>query len=391
VEIALAIVLLVSAGILGRNLLRLSALNPGIDVRNVLTARTALSPSTLETPGKIRAAWDEILARARVVPGVESAATVDTVPMREGNNPIGYWTTPNLPPDNQQPVVLANCVSPDYLSVMRIPLRSGRFFNDHDRLGNPSVVVVDDVMARQAFGGADALGKHLWIGLDNDPVTVVGVVGHVRYWGPAADDRAQVRAQLYYPFAQVPDRYLRRWSELMSLAVRSSVPPGTVIEPLRRAIRGQTGDQVVYEVRTMEQLARAALARQQFLLLLFGIFAAVALLLACVGIYGVLAYLTSQRVPEFGVRLALGATARDVVRLVLRESVAMILFGAGLGVCGAIAAERVLERSVEGVQTAGLATFALMVALLAGAALFASFVPARRAGRIDPVTALRDE
>ncbi len=390
-EIALAVVLLVSAGMLGRTLLHLSSLAPGLDIRNVLVTRMALSPATLANPARTRAAWNDILDRARRVPGVQSIAMVDTVPMREGNNTIGYWTTPALPPDNQQPLVLASSVTPDYLKVMRIPLRQGRFVNDQDRMGGQSVVVIDDVMAQQAFGGQEPLGKHLWIGLDKDPVIVVGVVGHVRYWGPASDDQAHVRAQLYYPFAQVPDRFVHRWSDLMSIAVRTSVAPLSVVEPLRRALRGATGDQVLYEVNTMEQLATATLARQRFLLLLFGIFAGLALLLACIGIYGVLAYLTSQRVPEMGVRIALGATARDVMRLVLRQSFGMIFFGVGVGVCAALAAGRLLDRSVAGMQPTEPFTFAIMISILVFAALFASFVPARRASRLDPVTALRQE
>jgi predicted permease len=390
-EIALAVVLLVSAGMLGRTLLHLSSLAPGVDIRNVLVTRMALSPATLANPARTRAAWNDVLDRARRVPGVQSIAMVDTVPMREGNNTIGYWTTPALPPDNQQPLVLASSVTPDYLKVMRIPLRQGRFFNDQDRMGGQSVVVIDDIMAQQAFGGQEPLGKHLWIGLDNDPLTVVGVVGHVRYWGPASDDQAHVRAQLYYPFAQVPDRFVHRWSDLMSIAVRTSIAPLSVVEPLRRALRGATGDQVLYEVNTMEQLATATLARQRFLLLLFGIFAGLALLLACIGIYGVLAYLTSQRVPEMGVRMALGATARDVMRLVLRQSFGMIFFGVGVGVCAAVAAGRLLDRSVAGMQPTEPLTFAIMISILVFAALFASFLPARRASRLDPVTALRQE
>jgi predicted permease len=387
----MAVVLLVAAGMLGRTLLRLSSLDPGVNIRNVLTARMALSPATLENSARIRAAWRDVLDRARRVPGVQSIAMVDTVPMREGNNPIGYWTSPALPPPSQQPLVLATSVTPDYLNVMGIPLRGGRFFNDHDRMSSESVVVIDDVMAQQAFGGHEPIGKRLWIGIGPDPARVIGVVGHVRYWGPASDDQAQVRAQLYYPFDQVPDHLLRRWSELMSIAVRTSIEPLSVVEPLRRELRGATGDQVLYEVHTMEQLASTTLARHRFLLLLFGIFAGLALLLACVGIYGVLAYLTNQPVPEIGVRMALGATAGDVMRLVLRHSFAMIFAGVGLGMAAAFAAGHLMQHLVDGMRSTEPSTFAIMIPVLVAAALFASFVPARRASRVDPISALRQE
>jgi ABC-type antimicrobial peptide transport system permease subunit len=224
-----------------------------------------------------------------------------------------------------------------------------------------------------------------------DPVRVVGVAGHVRQWGPASDDQAQVRAQFYYPFAQVPDPLLRRWSELMSIAVRTSIPPLSVVQPLRRELRGASGDQVLYEVHTMEQLSRGTLARQRFLLMLFGIFAGLALLLACIGIYGVLAYLTGRRVPEMGLRMALGASARNVMGLVLRQSLGMILAGVGVGIVAALAAGRVLEHSVDGMRPAEPLTFAIMIPLLVMAALLASFVPARRASRVDPLVALKYE
>jgi predicted lysophospholipase L1 biosynthesis ABC-type transport system permease subunit len=243
-------------------------------------------------------------------------------------------------------------------------------------------------MAQQAFPNQDPIGKQVWIGLGADPVTVVGMVGHVRQWGLAADDQAQVRAQLYYPFAQVPDALVRRWSELMSLAVRTRVDPLSVVEPLRGEVRGATGDQVIYEIRTFDDLASASLARQRFLLLLFGVFAALALLLASIGIYGVLAYLTTQRVPEIGVRIALGASVPAVIWLVLRQSLAMILAGIGVGTLAALAAGRVLVRLVEGMRNAEPLTFVLMISVLMTSALFASFLPARRASRIDPMKAL---
>jgi putative ABC transport system permease protein len=390
-EIALAVVLLISAGMLGRTLLRLYSLDPGVKVSNILTTRAALAPSTLASPAKIRAAWEDLLDHARQVPGVEAVSMVDTVPMREGSNAIGYWTTPALPPDDQQPRVLANSVTPDYLKVMGIPLLRGRFLNDQDRMTSASVAVIDEVMAQQAFPGEEPLGKHLWIGIGADPVTVVGVVRHVRQWGPAGDDQAKVRAQLYYPFVQVPDNLVRRWSELMSIAVRTSLPPLSMVDSLRRAVRGSSNDQVLYQVRTMEQLASDSVARQRFLMLLFAVFAGLALLLACIGIYGVLAYLTSQRVPEIGVRIALGASSGEVMWMVLRQSLGMVFAGVVVGTLAAVAAARLLLRLVEGMQSSELTTFAVMIPVLVLAALLASYIPARRASRIDPVRALRQE
>lgn len=390
-ELGLAVVLLVAAGILGRTLLRLSLLDPGLNIHNVLAGRMALAPNTLKDPAKTRAAWHEALENVRTIPGVESAAMVDTVPMREGNNQISYSTTAAQTSADQKQYILANSVTPDYLNVMRIPLLRGRFITDEDRMGSEGVAVIDDVMAQQAFPGQDPIGKHVWIDLGADPVRVVGVVGHVRYWGLAGDDQAKVRATLYYPFAQVPDNLIPRWSELMSIAVRTSVDPLPLVDPLRRAVRGTGGDQVLYEIRTLEQLAKSTLAQQRFLLLLFGVFAALALLLACVGIYGVLAYLTSQRIPEFGIRMALGATAHNVMGLVLWQSVGMILAGTVLGVGAAFAAARLLEHLIPGVRSTEPLAFATMVLVLVIAALFASFLPARRASRVDPMAALRQE
>jgi len=393
-EIALAIILLVAAGMLGRTLLHLSSLDPGVDVRNVLVTRMALSPATLADPAKTRAAWKDVLARARNVPGVQSVATVDTFPMRAGDNEEGYWTSADVPPTNKLPFALMTSVSADYLRVMRIPLRRGRFFEDHDTLDSTPVVVIDDVLAQNAFGAQDPIGKRLWIpdmGYGGNVFEIVGVAGHVRHWGLAGDDQAKVRAQIYYPFAQLPDSFMHRWSELMSIAVRTKIPPLSVLASLRSELKGVAGDQVLYEVRTMEQLANESLAEQRFLSLLFGIFAGLALLQACIGIYGVLAYLTGQRVPEIGVRMALGATARDVIRLVLRQSLGMIFGGVALGIVAALAAGRVLMQTVDGMQSNEPSTFIIMIPLLLAAALLASFGPARRASHVDPVTALRQD
>jgi predicted permease len=391
-EIALALVLLLSAGMLGHTLLALSSLDPGFNVHNVVAARLALSPATLGNPEQIRSAWQDVLDRARRVPGVDSVALVDIIPMREGENSLPYWTTANPPPPNQTPFALASTVTPDYLKVMGIHLRQGRFFNDHDRMGSEPVVVIDNNLAQHAFGGNDGVGKQLWIpALGAAPVLVVGVVDHVRHWGLARDDQSRVRDQMYYPLAQVPAPLLHFFSSVMSFAARTTIPPLNVVEPLRRELRGAAGDQALYEVHTMEQLVSASLARQRFLLLLFGIFAGLALLLACIGIYGVLAYLTGQRVPEIGVRMTLGANPLDVMRLVLGESLLVIFGGVGVGMLAALAAGRILNRLVEGMRPAEISTFAITVPVLVIAALFASFVPAHRASRVNPVSALRQQ
>jgi predicted permease len=391
-EIALAIVLLVAAGALGRTVLRLSTLDPGIRTRNVLATHVALSPGTLQSPPSMRAAWQDVLDRARRVPGVKFVALSDIIPMRVGENGLGYWTTPAPPPPNEMPIALASCVTPDYLNVMGIPLRQGRFIDDHDRLDTEPVIVIDEVLAQHAFPNRDAVGQRLFIqAIGEGPIRVVGVVGHVRHWGLASDDQAHVRDQIYYPFAQVPDHLMRLFSTFMSLAARTTVAPLTLVEPLRRELRGGTGDQTLYDVHTMEQLASASLSRQRFLMMLFSAFAGLALVLACIGVYGVLAYLTGQRVPEMGVRIALGASAREILLLVLRQGLVMILPGVAMGIVGALAAARLLAHTVDGMLTVEPLTFAVMIPVLVAAALLASFVPARRASRVDPLVALRYE
>jgi predicted permease len=391
-EIGLAVVLLVSAGMLGRTVLRLSELNPGLRVENVLIARMALSPAALDNPAKMRAAWQDVSNRARALPGVQSVALADIVPMRVGENTLSYWASPTQPPPNQTPVALASSVTPDYLKVMGIPLLHGRFLNDDDRTGHPLVVAIDEVLAQHAFGEDDAVGKRLWIpAMSRDPIQIIGVVGHVRHWGLAGDDQSRVRDQIYYPFAQVPDSLLHLFSSFMSITLRTNVPPLNLTESLRRELRGAGNDQVLYDVRTMEQLVSDSLSTQRFLLILFGVFAEVALLLACIGIYGVLAYLTTQRVPEIGVRIALGATSRNVMWLVLRQGLMMIFVGVGIGTIASLAVGRVLAHSVEGMGQIESLSFAVMIPVLVFAALLASFIPAQRASRIDPIRALRQE
>jgi ABC-type antimicrobial peptide transport system permease subunit len=194
---------------------------------------------------------------------------------------------------------------------------------------------------------------------------------------------------VYYPLAQVPDSLMRRWSELMSVAIRTAGDPLSIVEPLRQTIRGATNDQVLSQIGTMEQFAASTLARHNFLMLLFAVFSGMALLLASMGVYGVIAYLTRQRMPEFGVRIALGATATDIVHLVLQQSFVMLATGIAAGLVGSFIAGRVIERSLAGVESTQPLTFAVMTGVLFVAVLAACLIPARRAARIDPSAALR--
>jgi len=391
-QIALALVLLSAAGITGRTLMRFASLDPGIDIHGALSARVALSPGVLSDPARTRVAWRELVENMKTAPGVQTAALTDIVPMREGENVISYRATASAAPWTHAPEALASAVTPDYLQVMRIPLVRGRFFNDNDRLGNSQVVVIDENMATHAFPREDPVGKLLWVPAFGDrPVQVIGVVGHVRHWGLAGDDLSSVHDQCYYPLAQVPDHLVRFFSSVLSVVVRTQIPPLNAVDSLQRQTRGATADQSLYEIRTMEQLARASLARQRFLLLLFAIFAGLALLLACVGIYGVIAYLTSQRVPEFGVRVALGARPADIVQLVLRESLTIIVAGVAIGLLASLGAGRVLQHLMPGAQTAQGPILAAVLPTLIAVALFACYIPARRAGKVDPGISLRSE
>jgi predicted permease len=387
-EIAIAIVLLIAAGTLGRTLLRLSSVDPGFDPKKVLVARVALGSDAVTNPSHTRAAWREILDRVSRVPGVQSAAIVDSIPMRGDESWIGYWTGPIPPPTDRMPMSQMAFASPDYLRVMGIALLQGRFFTEQDRSGSETVIAIDEVLAKRTFGNDGAVGKYVTLQVLG-PAKVVGVVGHVRYRGPAVE--SAVSEQMYCPLAQLPDQYLRVMAPGMTLAGRTTVPPLNILHAIRQQIRASARDQVLYDIGTMEQIASGTFARQRFLLLLFGIFAGLALLLACIGIYGVLAYLTSQRIPEFGVRIAIGATSRDVIRLVLQQSLRMIFVGACIGSLAGFAAARLLKHFVAGVQSTDPLTFVLMISVLVLAALFASFLPARRASRTEPMSALRQE
>lgn len=391
VEIALAVVLLAGAGLMMQTMWRLWSVEPGLNPRNVLTTRLALSPGVMKSAPAIRLAFDAMLRRVRTVPGVEAAAVTSVVPLSEDDSEITYWAGSGpQPAADQTSMAMFYIATPGYLEAMGVPLRRGRFFSERDNQSAPPVVVIDDVMAQRLFPGQDPVGRVVSL-MVVGPVQIVGVVGHVKHWGLDADDTARVRDQMYFPMAQVPDMFMTEAVAGMTLVARTAAEPLSLSGAVRREVAGPTLDQPIYQVRTMEQILQRSLAARRFTTLVLGVFACVALLLAATGIYGVMSYAVNLRTHEFGIRATLGASRSEVLWLVLRRGLHLAGTGLVLGLAAAFAATRLLTGVLYGVQPMDPATLAGVAALLLAVALLACFVPARRATAVDPVTALRCE
>jgi ABC-type antimicrobial peptide transport system permease subunit len=273
---------------------------------------------------------------------------------------------------------------------MQLPLRSGRFITDRDRLGSPPVVVIDEVMAKHFFPGQNPVGQQISL-MVVGPAQIVGVVGHAKYWGPDADDTGRIRDQIYFSFLQVPDQFMSGGTTGLMLVARTTPEPLSMVPAVRVQVAGPTLDQPIYGVKTMEQTVFGHLALRRFTMFVLIIFASVALLLAAVGIYGVMSYAVTRRVHELGIRAALGASRQEIVGLVLRQG--MTLVGVGLfgGLLAALALTRLMGDWLYGVRPADPLTLLGVTLLLGGISLLACYIPARRATAVDPVVALRCE
>lgn len=391
VEVGLAVILLAGAGLMMQSLWRLWRVDPGFDTRQVLTAKVALSPTVMASPQAIRLAYDQLLGRVKAIPGVGAAAMTSLVPLGDSDSEIPFWPGGGpQPPVNRLTSALFYIVTPDYPGLMQIPLRRGRFFTDRDNLASPPVVVIDDVMARHVFPGQDPVGKQLSL-MVLGPVQIVGVVGHVKHWGLDSDDTAKLRDQMYFSFQQVPDKFMTEGVAGLTLLLRTGPEPLSVVGAVRAAVAGPTRDQPIYDVRTMEQIISGSLAERRFTMVVLIIFAAAALLLAAVGIYGVMSYAVTRRTHELGIRATLGASRGEIVGLVMRQGMRLAAIGMAGGVVAALALTRVMAGLLYGVQPADPATLAGVSLLLGGIALLACYIPARRATAVDPVVALRCE
>ena len=391
VEVGLAVILLSGAGLMMESIWHLWRVNPGFNTRHVLTAQVALSPGAMANPESIRLAYQQILDRVRTIPGAESTAITALVPLSEDDDEINYWPGAEAqPPDNQTRLTMFYIVTPDYPKVMQIPLRRGRFLTERDTLNSRPVVVIDDVMAADLFPGEDPIGRQFSVTVLG-PVQVVGVVGHVKHWGLDSDDRSKIRDQIYFPFRQIPDKFMSEAVAGLTLVVRTGPDPLGLVGALRAEVSGPAHDQPVYHLRTMEQIISESLSERRFTMLLLIIFAVSALLLAAVGIYGVMSYAVTRRTHEMGVRAALGASRAEIVSLVLRRGMRLAVIGVAGGLIAAIALTRYLAAMLYGVRPSDPATLAAVALLLGGIVLLACYIPARRATAVDPLVALRCE
>jgi predicted permease len=403
-EMAMAFVLLIGAGLMVRTLLELWRVDPGFDPHHVVTFDIH-PPASLanQPPDRVRALIRQLRSSIHSTPGAEYVSLEQGAQPMDGDNETGFWVEGQTPPERQAdlPLALDYMVEPEYAKVMRIPLLRGRFIADTDDERSARVVVIDSSFALKYFPGQDPIGKHVNI-LDNDtdasvrsflPLLVVGVVGHVNQFGLADDSKKSLQAQIYMPFLQTPDARLKNVASGMSVFARyrPSLNAESFFQTMRHELLASYSDLIVSGNESEEQVVARSIASQRFSVMLLGIFAALALLLASIGIYGVLSYLVAQRTQEIGMRMALGARHVDVLRLVLGDGARMMLVGIAIGVLAALGLTRWLTSMLFGVTPTDPLTFAAVAAVLCGIGLCACYVPAHRAMRVDPIRALRHE
>ena len=382
-ELALAVVLLVGAGLMLRSFAGLRRIDPGFDGHGVLTARVTLPFQRYAAPGATTRFFEEATRRVRALPGVESAGAVSFLPFAELGAATGFTIEGQpLPPPGQPNVADVRVCDLGYFESMHIPLKHGRWFTDRELQERGNVVIVNEALVRRYFPDRDPIGQRLSIAMTNPivPTEIIGVVADARY----ADLTESTRAMTYWPHPQLP-------YNVMTLTVRAAGNPLNLAPALQREIQAIDKDQPIADVRTMDQWMARTLSRERFSSTLLAAFAALALLLASIGIYGVMAYAVSQRQSEIGIRLALGAESSSVRRMVLAAGLRLVAAGLALGLISGVGLSRALSSLLYQTTSGDPVTLASTVALLGAVATVAIYLPARRASRLSPMVALREE
>lgn len=382
-EVALSLVLLVGAGLLVRSFLSLVNTNAGFDPNNVLTMNLVLPSAKYRERPQRAAFYADLVQRVKSTPGVESAAVVNYLPLGGANSSDAYLIEGEPEPQpGQEHEGRYRVATPEYFETMRIPIVKGRAFTEHDKPGATPVAIVNETFARQHWPGQDAVGKRFRIfgPIESNPwMEIAGVVEDVRH-----ELNLAVTPEFYLPHAQDP------WSAMV-LVAKTNVDPASLAATLRQQVWSIDKDQPVFDVRTMQEVRAASVTMYSFSSVMLGIFAGIALLLASIGIYGVMAFAVTQRTQEIGIRMALGARALDVLKLVISHGMKLALLGIVIGLAGAWGLTRFMSGLLVGVQPTDLLTFAIVSACLFIAALLACYLPARRATKVDPLVALRYE
>jgi predicted permease len=396
IQMALTVVLLVSAGLLFRTIRQLWKVNPGFDTEHVITFKVGVSRSLTKTVSSTRIAYQELIERIREIPEVQAADFTDTVPLSGQGGTIPFWIGAQKPASLQAaPRVVGFLTGPDYFRTMGIPLLRGRLFTEEDTIKSPCVVVIDSVFARRYFTESEPLSQTITFGFfkPTGPCRIIGVVGHVRQ-RELDDPITNIRDQMYFPLHQDPDDWVAVNHPYLTVMVRTRLDAATVVPEIKKTVYEVGSDQPVYDVRTMQQIVSESLSTQRFPMTLLGVFAFLALLLASIGIYGVVSYSVAQRVREIGIRIALGAEKRNILRLVIGQGLRLVIAGLAIGAVAALILTHLLSsfsRLLYGVATSDPVTFITVSLTLTTVAILACYIPALRATRVDPIVALRYE
>jgi putative ABC transport system permease protein len=387
-ELAIALVLLVGAGLLLRSFSTLTRVEPGFNPDNLLVVNLPLSPQTYEEDLARTSVVERIVARVRLLPGVTGAAMTTTLPMA-GTGPTIHFNRAAYPPEGPSDYVMAGyrAVTPEYLSTLGVPLRRGRMLSQSDREGSPRVVVVNESMAQHYFPDRDALGQWIQLGTEPSPedpsMQIVGIVGDMKQSFETGSN-----AEMFVPYAQYPDAMLAGMYLNTALIVRTAGSPGDITSSLRAAVLEIDPAQPLVNIRTMQAAIAGTVAQPRFQMTLLMVFASIAVALAAVGVYGVMAYTVSQRIPEIGVRMAVGASPGQVVRMVVLQGAQLAVMGVVLGLIAAVLGAGALQSLLFDVRRLDPLTFSIAPLVLSLASLLASYIPARRAARISPLAAL---
>ena len=388
-EVALTLVLLVGAGLLVKSFWRLSEVDPGFNPQNVLAMQISINARPEEGP-RVDGFLANLLSQIKTLPGVHSVSVSNGLPFEGANFPPLVIEGQPAPAPGQDPSGLLYLVSPDYFKTMEIDLVRGRLFSSQDTREAPQVALIDEVFARQYFPNQDPIGRRFKLNTPGaESHEIVGVVRHVEHVG--LEGQTANTAEFYFNFDQIPVATLARYVRRVNLLVRTTVEPLSLAGSVRNQISALDKDQAVFNVRTMEQALSRSVAARRFSMILLAVFALLALTLAAVGIYGVISYSVAQRTREVGIRMALGASMIDVIKLVLRDGLKLVLIGVGVGLAGALALTRLMATLLFGVTPTDALTYATVALGLIIVALIACCIPARRATKVDPLVALRFE